>query len=131
MAFMTKPELAHRMIERAVAAGIPFSWVTADEAYGGNPKLRKWLEEQGIPYVMAVSCDAVISTAAGKRADERRGQCGKAGGAAGEPGGADDDHGQGHQDQPVGDRRLRHLVSDRALSAVARSTPELATRSGT
>jgi len=71
VAFATKPELARKMIERARDAGIPFSWVTADEAYGGNPKLRKWLEEQGIPYVMAVSCDAVIPTAAGKkRADE-------------------------------------------------------------
>jgi SRSO17 transposase len=71
VAFATKPELARKMIERARDAGIPFSWVTADEAYGGNPKLRTWLEEQGIPYVMAVSCDAVIPTAAGKkRADE-------------------------------------------------------------
>ena len=57
VAFATKPELARKMIERARDAGIPFSWVTADEAYGGNPKLRTWLEEQGIPYVMAVSCD--------------------------------------------------------------------------
>ena len=71
VAFATKPELARKMIGRAGKAGIPFSWVTADEAYGGNPKLRKWLEEQGIAYVMAVSCDAVIPTAAGKkRADE-------------------------------------------------------------
>jgi SRSO17 transposase len=71
VAFATKPELARKMIERAHDAGIPFSWVTADEAYGGNPKLRAWLEEQAIPYVMAVSCDAVIPTAAGKkRADE-------------------------------------------------------------
>jgi SRSO17 transposase len=69
--FATKPELARKMIERAVAAKIPFSWVTADEAYGGNPKLRTWLQEQGIPYVLAVSCDAMIATAAGKkRADE-------------------------------------------------------------
>jgi SRSO17 transposase len=67
VAFSTKPELARRMIGRAVKAGVPFSWVTADEAYGGNPKLRKWLEEQGIPYVMAVSCDAMIATAAGKK----------------------------------------------------------------
>ena len=65
--FATKPELAAKMIGRAVAAGIPFSWVTADEAYGGNPKLRKWLEDQGIPYVMTVSCDAMIATAAGKK----------------------------------------------------------------
>jgi SRSO17 transposase len=71
VAFATKPELARKMIERAWDAGIPFSWVTADEAYGSNPKLREWLEEQGIPYVMAVSCDAVIPAAAGKkRADE-------------------------------------------------------------
>jgi SRSO17 transposase len=70
VAFATKPELARTMIERAVQAGIPFSWVTADEAYGGNPKLRTWLEEQGIPYVMAVACDATVATAAGsKRAD--------------------------------------------------------------
>ena len=69
--FATKPELARKMIERAVKTGVPFSWVTADEAYGGNPGLCKWLEEQGIAYVMAVSCDAMIATVAGKkRADE-------------------------------------------------------------
>jgi SRSO17 transposase len=69
--FATKPELARAMIERTVKAGIPFSWVTADEAYGGNPALRKWLEEQGIPYVMAVARDARVATAAGrKRADD-------------------------------------------------------------
>jgi hypothetical protein len=31
------------MIERAVAAGIPFGWVTADEAYGNNGPLRAFL----------------------------------------------------------------------------------------
>ena len=66
--FATKPELARTMIERARDAGVPFSWVTADEAYGGNPALRKWLEEQGIPYVMAVACNAMIPTAAGRSA---------------------------------------------------------------
>jgi hypothetical protein len=44
VAFATKPELARTMIERAVKAGIPFSWVTADEVYGGNPKLRRRLD---------------------------------------------------------------------------------------
>jgi hypothetical protein len=59
------------MIERAVAARVPFSWVAGDEVYGGNPKLRGWLEEQEIPYVMAVACSEIISTAAGgMRADE-------------------------------------------------------------
>jgi len=69
--FATKPELARKMIERAVRAGVPFSWVAGDEVYGGNPKLRSWLEEQEIAYVMAVACNDVIPTAAGGiRADE-------------------------------------------------------------
>jgi SRSO17 transposase len=71
VAFATKPELAWTMVERAVRAGIPFAWVAGDEVYGGNPGLREKLEEHGIPYVMAVSCDAMIPTAAGKkRADK-------------------------------------------------------------
>ena len=69
--FATKPELARRMIERAAAARVPFSWVVGDEVYGGNPQLRGWLEEQAIPYVMAVACSEIIPTAAGRiRADE-------------------------------------------------------------
>jgi SRSO17 transposase len=69
--FATKPELGRTMVERVVEAGIPFSWVTADEVYGGNPKLRTWLGKQGIPYVMAVKCSEMILTAAGKkRADK-------------------------------------------------------------
>jgi SRSO17 transposase len=71
VAFATKPELAWQMIGRAVKAGVPFSWVTGDEVYGGNPRLRERLEEHGIPYVMAVACDETVATAAGaKRADE-------------------------------------------------------------
>ena len=44
--FATKPELARCMIERALQAGAPCSWVAADEVYGNNSKLRQWLEEQ-------------------------------------------------------------------------------------
>jgi len=70
VAFATKPELARKMAERAVAAGVPFSWFTADEAYGQNPGLRDWLEEQGIAYVVAVPVSEPCVTAAGKiRAD--------------------------------------------------------------
>jgi SRSO17 transposase len=68
--FSTKPQLARAMIGRALDAGVPFRWVTGDEAYGGNPELRKWLEAEEIPYVLAVACNAMIPTAAGaKRAD--------------------------------------------------------------
>jgi SRSO17 transposase len=69
--FATKPQLARKMIERAVEAGVPFSWVAGDEVYGGNPKLRAWLQEQEIPYVMAVACSEMIAVPAGpRRADE-------------------------------------------------------------
>jgi SRSO17 transposase len=66
-AFATKPELTRRMIKRALAAGVPFGWVTADEAYGQNPGLRTWLEEQDIAYAMAVPCSFEATTAAGRR----------------------------------------------------------------
>jgi SRSO17 transposase len=69
--FATKPELARKMIERTAKAGVPFSWVAGDEVYGGNPKLRSWLEEQEISYVMAVACNDLVPVAAGGiRADE-------------------------------------------------------------
>ena len=34
--FATKPGLLQQMIKRAAAAGMPFGWVAADEAYGGH-----------------------------------------------------------------------------------------------
>ncbi len=41
--FATKPQLAQKMIERAIAGGLPFGWFTADEVYGDNGPLRDWL----------------------------------------------------------------------------------------
>src|SRR5260370_614741 len=71
VAFATKPELARQMIERAVQAEVPFAWVAGDEVYGGNPKLREWLEKEKIPYVLAVACSEMIATPPGaKRADD-------------------------------------------------------------
>jgi SRSO17 transposase len=55
--FATKPELARRMIERALDAGMPVGWVAADEVYGNNSKLRRWLEERRLGYVLAVASD--------------------------------------------------------------------------
>jgi SRSO17 transposase len=55
------------MLERAVEAGVPFSWFTADEAYGQNPGLRSWLEDKKIAYVMAIPCKQELPAAAGKR----------------------------------------------------------------
>jgi SRSO17 transposase len=66
-AFRTKPQLLRLMIERAVSAGIPFSWVTADEAYGDNGPLRTFLEQEGIAYVLAVARDHLVATPTGPR----------------------------------------------------------------
>ena len=55
--FATKPELARRMIERALKAGALCSWVAADEVYGNNSKLRQWLEERRLGYVLAIASD--------------------------------------------------------------------------
>jgi SRSO17 transposase len=51
--FATKIRLARAMLERAFAAGVPAAWVTGDEVYGAW-ELRRWLEEQERPYVLAV-----------------------------------------------------------------------------
>jgi SRSO17 transposase len=42
------------MLERALNAEVPASWVTADEVYGGDPALRRFLEDRGVSYVLAV-----------------------------------------------------------------------------
>jgi SRSO17 transposase len=52
--FATKPALALRMIERALAAGVPCSWVLGDEIYGSDRRLRMALEQRGKPFVLAV-----------------------------------------------------------------------------
>ena len=54
--FLTKPQLARVLLGRALDAGVPASWVTADEAYGGDPALRGWLEARGVSYVLAIKC---------------------------------------------------------------------------
>jgi SRSO17 transposase len=55
--FATKPQLARRMLERALGAGVPAAWVTGDSVYGGDRRLRVWLEQQGQPFVLAVKSD--------------------------------------------------------------------------
>jgi SRSO17 transposase len=59
-AFATKPGLARSMLERAFAAGVPAGWVTGDEVYGGDGGLRRWLEGQRRPYVLAVRANQYV-----------------------------------------------------------------------
>jgi SRSO17 transposase len=53
--FSTKPQLAQKMIRRAVEASIAFKWVTGDEVYGNDRTLRVCMEQRGLFYVMAVA----------------------------------------------------------------------------
>ena len=54
---ITKGEPAMRMFHRAVAAGMPFGYVAADEVYGRCPALRGAIEQAGYGYVLEVGCD--------------------------------------------------------------------------
>jgi SRSO17 transposase len=52
--FRTKAQLARILLERALEAGVPAAWVTADEVYGQDPALRGWLEGRRMAYVLAI-----------------------------------------------------------------------------
>jgi SRSO17 transposase len=77
--FATKTTLAKTMLGRALDAGIPASWITADEAYGQDYRFRTWCEQHRIGYVVAVprnqsiplALDADITQVGGsRRADD-------------------------------------------------------------
>jgi SRSO17 transposase len=58
------------MLERALDAGMPAKWVTADEAYGKDSKFRLGLQRRHVAYVLAVACNQKIPTETGSsRAD--------------------------------------------------------------
>ena len=61
--FATKPALAKAMITRALDAGTPAAWVTADEVYGQDPQLRGELARRGLGYVLAIPKRHLIATA--------------------------------------------------------------------
>jgi SRSO17 transposase len=53
--FATKGELAQTMLARAFAAEVPAAWVAGDAVYGNDGDLRRWLEGEQRPYVLAVA----------------------------------------------------------------------------
>ena len=63
--FATKPALAKQLIDRAVAAGVPAAWVTGDEVYGADPRLRAAIRAHNLGYVMAIAANRRIPTGAG------------------------------------------------------------------
>jgi SRSO17 transposase len=49
--FVTKPQIATQMIERTIAAGVPFDWVATDTVYGVG-KVEMQLRRAGKGYVL-------------------------------------------------------------------------------
>jgi SRSO17 transposase len=63
--FRTKPQLARVMLGRALDAGVPASWVTADEVYGQDPALRVWLEGRRMAHVLAIKSSELLAVGDG------------------------------------------------------------------
>jgi SRSO17 transposase len=70
--FATKPELGRQMLERAFTAEVPAQWVTGDSIYGGDRRLRVWLEEHHRWFVLGIGkAEPLWSGFYQQRADER------------------------------------------------------------
>ena len=55
---------------RAIDAGVPFGWFTADEVYGQAKYLHAWLEDRDVSYVLAIKRNDTLTTPDGEmRAD--------------------------------------------------------------
>jgi SRSO17 transposase len=66
VSFATKPQLARQMLARALAAGVPCGWVTGDSVYGSDWRIRSWLEERQLSYVLGVTAQYRIFTGHGR-----------------------------------------------------------------
>jgi SRSO17 transposase len=63
--FATKPRLAARMVERAIAAGVPFRWVAGDSVYGVG-EVETALRRAGKGYVLGVNATQPFNSWIGK-----------------------------------------------------------------
>jgi SRSO17 transposase len=62
VSFATKLQLARQMLTRVLEAGVPFRWLTGDAVYGNDWRLRTWLEERRINYVLGVTAQYRLFT---------------------------------------------------------------------
>ena len=58
--FRTKSQLAIQMLEHAWARGVPMEWVTGDEIYGDDTRVRDTVAQARKKYVLAVSASTPV-----------------------------------------------------------------------
>ena len=63
--FATKPRLAARMVERAIAAEVPFRWVAGDSVYGVG-EIEMALRRAGKGYVLGANATQAFNSRIGK-----------------------------------------------------------------
>jgi SRSO17 transposase len=61
IAFATKPHLARVMVERAIAAEVPFAWVVGDSIYGVS-EVETALRRAGKAYVLGVNSNSQFNS---------------------------------------------------------------------
>jgi SRSO17 transposase len=49
-------------LQQALNAGVPAGWLTGDEIYGQDKRLRVRCEQHGLPYVLATRSNDTVAT---------------------------------------------------------------------
>jgi DDE superfamily endonuclease len=65
--FKTKPQLAQDILADMIADRTIPPWIAGDEVYGRSGKLRTFLADNGIGYVMRVGCAFIVELGSGAR----------------------------------------------------------------
>jgi SRSO17 transposase len=65
--FKTKPQLAQDILADMIADQTIPPWIAGDEVYGRSGKLRAFLTDNGIGYVMRVGCALTVELPSGER----------------------------------------------------------------
>jgi SRSO17 transposase len=67
LGFKTKPQLAIQMVGEVIAEGSCPPWLTGDEVYGRDAKLRGFAEAAGLGYVLKIPCSFRITLPTGQK----------------------------------------------------------------
>jgi SRSO17 transposase len=67
LTFKTKPQLAAEIVKELIAEGRCPPWVTGDEVYGRDAKLRQVLEDQATGYALKIPCSFRVTLPTGQK----------------------------------------------------------------